>query len=121
MKDNANVEAPSHLLIVQKNAHKKGFTEDEALLIKRSKQENVAGKFRANAYLARHPELILADEIGAGTNQYGKPTQMNWMNGDLEDLAAPLQEQIAEGFATRFNYERWNLSARYFRADFRRK
>jgi N12 class adenine-specific DNA methylase len=108
MKDNANLEAPSHLLIVQKNAHKKGFTEDEALLIGTVEQENVAGKFRVNAYLARHQELILADETGAGTNQYGKPSQMNWMNGDLEELAAPLQSQIAEGFATRFNYERWN-------------
>jgi N12 class adenine-specific DNA methylase len=108
MKDNANVEAPSHLLIIQKNDHKKGFSEEEALLIQTIEEENAAGKFPANAYLIRHPELILADEIGAGTNQYGKPTQMVWMNGDLDDLAAPLQEQIAEGLATRFNRERWN-------------
>jgi N12 class adenine-specific DNA methylase len=108
MKDNANVEAPSHLIIVQKNDQKKGFTEDEVLLIDTVEQENVAGKFPVNAYLARHPELILADEIGAGTNQYGKPSQMIWMNGDLEDLAQPLQNQIAEGLATRFKRERWN-------------
>ncbi|MES2063417.1 MAG: helicase-related protein [Bacteroidota bacterium] len=108
MKENANVEAPSHLFIVQKNDDKKGFTEEEALLIQTTEQENVAGKFSANAYLAAHSELILADEIGVGTNQYGRPTQMVWMNGDLEDLAAPLQEQIAEGFVTRFNREKWN-------------
>ncbi|RYD86396.1 MAG: SAM-dependent DNA methyltransferase, partial [Sphingobacteriales bacterium] len=70
MKDNANVEAPSHLLIVQKNDDKHGFSTEEALLIQTVEQENVAGKFPANAYLAAHPELVLADEIGDGTNQY---------------------------------------------------
>jgi len=108
MKDNANVEAPSHLLIVQKNDQKKEFSEEEALLIDTIEQENEVGKFPLNAYLARHPELILADELAPGTNQYGKPSQTIWMNGDLEDLAQPLQEQIAEGLATRFNRERWN-------------
>ncbi|TSJ40934.1 DNA methylase [Mucilaginibacter corticis] len=107
MKDNANVEAPSHLLVVQKNNQKKGFTADEALLIDTIEQENSAGTFSQNAYLERHPELILADEIGAGTNQYGKPSQTIWMNGDLEDLAGPLQEQITEGLASRFDRTRW--------------
>jgi len=108
MKDNANVEAPSHLLIVQKNDDKKEFSEEEALLIDITEQENDAGKFPLNAYLARHPELILGDEIAAGTNQYGKPSQTIWMNGDMEDLAKPLQEQIAEGLSIRFNREKWN-------------
>ena len=61
-----------------------------------------------NAYLVRHPELILADEIAAGTNQYGKPSQTIWMNGDLESLQEPLKEQIAEGLSARFSRERWN-------------
>jgi N12 class adenine-specific DNA methylase len=111
MKDNANVEAPSHLLIVQKNDDKKEFSEEEALLIDITEQENEVGKFPLNAYLARHPELILADEIAPGTNQYGKPSQTIWMNGDLQDLAQSLQEQIAEGLATRFDRERWSTVA----------
>ena len=108
MKDNANVEAPSHLLIVQKNDHKQDFSEEEALLIETTEQQNEAGKYFINAYLSRHSELILADEISAGTNQYGKPSQTIWMNGDMEDLYQPLQEQIAKGLSARFNYERWN-------------
>ena len=108
MKDNANVEAPSHLLIVQKNDHKQDFSEEEALLIETTEQQNDAGKYFINAYLSRHSELILADEIAAGTNQYGKPSQTIWMNADMEDLHQPLQEQIAEGLSVRFSYDCWN-------------
>jgi len=108
MKENANVEAPSHLLIVQKHDHKENFSEAEALLINTVEQENEAGKYQINAYLERHPELILADEVGAGTNQYGKPTQTIWMNGDMEDLRIPLQAQIAAAFSSRFDHERWH-------------
>jgi len=108
MKENANVEAPSYLLVVQKNDHKREFSEEEALLIETTEQENDAGKYFINAYFARHPELILADEISAGSNQYGKPCQTIWMNGDMGDLMGPLQEQIVKGLSVRFNHERWN-------------
>jgi len=111
MKDNANVEAPSHLLVIQKNDHKQELSEEEALLIGAVEEENAAGKYFVNGYLQQHPELILADEISAGTNQYGKPSQTIWMNGDPDDLQEPLQQQIAEGLARRFNRERWNQVA----------
>ncbi len=108
MKSNANVEAPTHLLIVQKNDQKSDFTETEALLLECVSQRNEHGKYFINAYIARHHELILGDEISEGTNQYGMPAQNIWMNGNMEDLREPLQEQIAEGLEARFNYERWN-------------
>jgi len=57
-------------LIVQKNNQKKNFSEAEALLIQTAEEENAAGKFTVNAYLQRHPELLLGDEISAGTNGY---------------------------------------------------
>ena len=108
MKDSANVEAPSHLLIVQKNDHKETFTETEQLLLETAELENENGKFQQNAYVVRHQELILADEVGPGTNQYGEPSQTIWHNGDLEDLKQPLQEQIADGLDANFNRARWN-------------
>jgi N12 class adenine-specific DNA methylase len=108
MKSNANVEAPTHLLIVQKNDQKSDFTETEALLLECVAQQNTHGKYYLNGYVARHHEFILGDEINEGTNQYGMPALNVWMNGDMEDLREPLQEQIAEGLSVRFNYDRWN-------------
>jgi len=111
MKGNANVEAPTHLLVVQKNDQKSDFTETEALLLECAVKHNEHGKYFVNAYADRHQELILGDEIGEGTNQYGMPSQTIWMNGDIEDLREPLQAQIAEGLSARFNYDRWNKIA----------
>src|SRR5581483_2010984 len=107
MKDTANTEAPSHLLLVQKNDFKEAFTADEILLIDTVEQENRYGKFSLNAYIDRHPELLLGDTKGEGKNQYGKACQSLWQKGPLEAIWLPLQEQIAEGLATRFDHDRW--------------
>ncbi|WP_345951268.1 helicase-related protein [Mucilaginibacter sp. PAMB04274] len=114
MKENANVEAPSHLLVVQKNDHKNSLTEDEQLLISIVEQENGYGSYTVNGYVLRHPELILADEVGEGTNQYGKPSQMIWHNGELEDLFSAFAEQIAEGIDARLDKGRFaNLQSEW--------
>ena len=108
MKNNANTEAPSHLLIVQKNDHKDTFSEAEQLLLETKELENDHGKYSLNAYVERHPELLLGDEIGAGKNQYGKASQMVWQKGDLALIRMPLQSQIAEGFSLHFDRNRWD-------------
>ncbi|WPU96458.1 helicase-related protein [Mucilaginibacter sabulilitoris] len=107
MKDTANTEAPSHLLLVQKNDHKEAFTSAELLLIETVEQENSYGKFSINAYIERHPELFLADTIGEGKNQYGKPSQRIWQKGPLEDIRQPLRKQVAKGLAANFDLDRW--------------
>jgi hypothetical protein len=107
MKDTANTEAPSHLLLVQKNDFKEDFSGAERLLIDTVEQENSYGKFSLNAYIERHPELLLGDTIGEGKNQYGKAIQMSWQKGPLNDIRQPLLEQIAEGLAANFDRERW--------------
>jgi N12 class adenine-specific DNA methylase len=107
MKENANVEAPSNLLIVQKNTLKTDLSEEEQLLCETIEQENGFGKYTLNAYAERHPELIFADEIADGTNQYGKSTRTIWHNGSMEDLRLPLQEQIAESIGARVNKALW--------------
>lgn len=107
MKDTANTEAPSHLLLVQKNDNKEAFTPSELLLIDTVEQENSYGKFSVNAYIARHPELRLGDTTGDGKNQYGKASQMLWQKGPLDDIRQPLMEQIAEGLAANFDLDRW--------------
>ncbi len=107
MKDNANTEAPSHLLLVQKNDFKEAFSEAEQLLIDTVEQENSYGTFSLNAYIERHPELRLGDTVDEGKNQYGKASQMLWQKGPLEAIRQPLQAQVAEGLAANFDRERW--------------
>jgi N12 class adenine-specific DNA methylase len=107
MKDNANTEAPSHLLIVQKNDHKDSFTEAEKLLIETRERENSFGRFDINAYIDQHPELLLGDKIGEGKNQYGKAIQMVWQGGALDAIGEPLKEQVSQGLAANFDRGRW--------------
>jgi N12 class adenine-specific DNA methylase len=108
MKNNANTEAPSHFLVVQKNDVKERFTEAEQLLIATVEVENSYGKFSQNAYIQRHPELLLGDTIGDGRNQYGKASQMVWQKGPLTQIFEPLWRQISDGLAANFDRQRWN-------------
>lgn len=107
MKEIANTEAPTHLLIVQKNDDKQTFSEAEHLLTATVERENEYGKFSVNAYLADRPKMFFGDEVAAGRNQYGKASQMLWQNGPLEDLLQPLTEHIIVGLQEHFNYNRW--------------
>ena len=107
MKDTANTEAPSHLLLVQKNDYKEAFSDAEELLISTVDQQNEYGNYSLNAYIERHPELILGDTIKDGRNQYGHATREIWQQGTLEAIRQPLQEQIAEGLGANFDRERW--------------
>ena len=109
MKENANTEAPSHLLLVQKNDFKEEFSAAEMLLIDTVEQENGYGKFSLNAYIERHPEITSGDTKGEGTNQYGKAVQTVWQKGPLEEIRRPLIELIAEGISANFDRDRWKV------------
>lgn len=105
MKDTGNTEAPSHLLIVQKNVSKQTLSENDLLLINTSEQENQFGKFNINQYIIQHPEIILGDEIVAGKNQYGRATQTVWQNGDINSIKTQLAETITLGLKNHFDKE----------------
>ena len=105
MKDNGNTEAPSHLLIVQKNVTKQILSENDLLLINTSEQENEFGKFNINQYILQHPEIIIGDEITTGKNQYGRATQSVWQNGDINVIKTQLAETLGNGLKSNFNKE----------------
>jgi len=107
MKDTANTEAPSHLLVLQKNDFKDTFSEAEALLIDTVERENNVGKYSINAYIDRHRELLLGDRKGEGKNQYGKAAYKLWQKGELNYLRQPLMQQINDGLAANFDPVRW--------------
>ena len=111
MKDTGNTEAPSHLLIVQKNTSKKSLTSNEQLLINISELENEFGKFNINKYISQHPEIILGNEIKAGKNQYGSTTQTVWQNDDINFLKENLAAIISVGINQHFNKEAFSLEA----------
>lgn len=103
MKDTGNTEAPSHLLIVQKNENKEGFSTEEKYLIDTVPQENEFGNYHLNKYIHEHPEIIAGDEIKAGKNQYGNANQTVWQHGDINNIAEKLSSSISEGIKARFN------------------
>lgn len=105
MKDSGNTEAPSHLLIVQKNFSKQMLSDNDLLLIKTAEQENDFGKFHINQYIIKHSEIIIGDKITAGKNQYGRATQSVWQGGDINAIKMPLAETLATGLKNNFNKE----------------
>ncbi len=117
MKDTGNTEAPSHLLIVQKNVAKQTLSENDLLLINTSEQENEFGKFSINQYIIQHPEIIIGDEITAGKNQYGRATQSIWQNGDINTIKIQLAGTITNGLKSNFNKEAFSAAIIQERID----
>lgn len=90
MKETGNTEAPSHLLIVQKNNHKTTLSPEEHLLLQNISQQNDFGGYEINKYLALHPELITGSEVRPGKNQYGMAHQTVWQPGDINAIGQRL-------------------------------
>ncbi|WP_348823355.1 helicase-related protein [Flavobacterium aestuarii] len=107
MKETGNTEAPNHLLIVQKNEHKEMLSDDENKLLQTVGMENEFGKYSSNKYLHDRPDLLIADEIQAGKNQYGQAHQRVWQSGDINSIESRLAQTITEGLKENFNKERF--------------
>ncbi|WP_345952952.1 helicase-related protein [Mucilaginibacter sp. PAMB04168] len=106
MKDNANVEVGTHLIMVQKNNEKDTLTEAESLLLNTVERENNFGKYTLNAYLAEQPLLSVGNEIREGTNAYGEATRMVWQSGKLPDIEDHLRSVLVTGLVN-FNMAKW--------------
>jgi len=105
MKDTGNTEAPSHLLILQKNSSKTGLSEEEQLLVSTITVDSRQGTYQIYEYIHHHPEIILGDDISIGTNQYGDVTQCVWQDGDMSVIGDRLYENICDGLLKRFSRE----------------
>ena len=106
MKDNANVEVGTHLVMVQKNDSKSALTDAESLLLECVERENSCGRYHLNAYLAQQPLLAVGNEIREGTNAYGEATRMVWQSGDMADIEEHLQSVLVTGLVN-FNMAKW--------------
>ncbi|MBD0293652.1 MAG: N-6 DNA methylase, partial [Flavisolibacter sp.] len=103
MKDTGNTEAPSHLLIVQKNTTKRELSHHEKELLHTVELKNEYGEYTVNNYLFHHPELIIGNEIKAGKNQYGKAHEVVWQNGDINLIGKQLSATVEDGIKRRLN------------------
>lgn len=90
MKDTGGTEAPSHLVILQKNTHKQKLSPREERLLQLVKQTGPFGDYYVSGYLLDHPEIFMGDEIKQGKNQYGQPVTTVWKTGDMSEIKVPL-------------------------------
>jgi N12 class adenine-specific DNA methylase len=114
MLDTGGTEAPSHLLLVQKNSSKQALSEAEKQLLQTIELNNEYGSFYQNLYINNHPEIIAGNKIGAGTNQYGKATQAIWQDGDINNISGKITAQINQDLQLNFNREAFRNTALSF-------
>lgn len=103
MKDTGGTEAPSHLLIVQKNREKGTYRDIDLQLIETVEKKNEFGEYSVNAYIDAHPEIITGNSITAGRNQYGDANVSVWQDGPIDGIREKLAEIINYGIEHRLN------------------
>jgi hypothetical protein len=104
MHETGGTQAPSHLLIVQKNSSKTLLSEDERLLTQTVSDSNSFGAYHLNRYVKHHPEILVGNQIKDGTDQYGKAHQVVWQNGDISGIEQKLTQLINEGLSARYKH-----------------
>jgi len=101
-KENANTEAGSDLIIIQKNEHKQGLSEDEKLINLTYSHDGESIIY--NTYFDRHPENVLATTTLRGTDQYGKPALEYQHSGGVEGVAHDLRERLMDELPKHLNF-----------------
>ena len=101
-KESANTEAGSDLIIIQKNEHKQGLSEDEKLINLTYSHDGESIIY--NTYFDRHPENVLATTTLRGTDQYGKPALEYQHSGGVEGIAHDLRERLMDELPKHLNF-----------------
>ena len=104
-KENANTEAGSDLIIIQKNYAKQGLTEDEERLkrVYSAEDENIV----RNDYFEHYPDNVLATSILRGHDQYGKPALEYLHTGGVEGIAHELRERLRDELAKHLDFRKF--------------
>lgn len=102
MRETGGTDAPSHLLIVQKDTSKEGLSPQEHLLTETVERGNPKGTYTVNRYVDLHPWTITGSSIGEGTDQYGKAHRTVFQQGDISGIAGKLQGLLSDGFTERY-------------------
>ena len=102
-KENANTEAGSDLIIVQKNEHKEWMAEDEKQISLTYSQDG--DDILYNEYFQRHPDNVLATATLRGTDQYGKPALEYQHAGGVKGIAADLKERLKDELVQHLDFK----------------
>ena len=104
-KDNANTEAGSDLIIIQKNYAKQGLTEDEERLkrVYSAEDENIV----RNDYFEHYPDNVLATSVLRGHDQYGKPALEYLHTRGVEGIAHDLRERLQDELAKHLDFRKF--------------
>ncbi|UOE47818.1 DNA methylase [Mucilaginibacter sp. SMC90] len=111
MKENANVEVGTHLIVVQKNTGKTRLRDADVQLMETTERKNDHGTYHINSYIDAQENIILGDELLEGTNAYGEPNLTVWYNGEMPDIAPFLKKIISEGIGRNFDIKKWQAIA----------
>jgi N12 class adenine-specific DNA methylase len=111
MEASSGVKVLSHLLIVQKQDHKKVLSERELQLLVSEKRSNEFGAYFQNSYIARHPEIKCGSHIGPGTNRYGKAyEQIAQVGVPIQEIGNTLLRIFQHDLSSNLNPEAFNFS-----------
>lgn len=116
MKDTGGTEAPSHLLLVQKNSQKKDLSEEEKCLLQTVTCQNEFGAYPLNEFFHSHPGRYCGNTVVAGKNQYGRVHQTVWQNGGMNDIGGPLEDVLQRDIEIRFSPEAFRRGQQQFHA-----
>lgn len=105
MTDTGGIQAPNHLLTVQRNNDKSSLSPEEQLLVQTTGLENEYGRYHLNSYITEHPEVIIGNEIKPDRNQYGAAHQRVWQNGLMEGIRQPLADLLQRDFNVRLQVQ----------------
>jgi len=113
MQENAGTKAPSHLLILQKRSDKNELSMRDQLMLDTVTMDNEYGQYHVNGLIRElGRNLIIADTIRPGRNQYGKASLEVVQQGDLAGIAPVLAENIRSGLREHFSREAFSRAQR---------
>ncbi len=95
--DYAGTEVGSDLIILQKDTHKEGLTEDEKLFAQTGMLHGVS----TNRYFIEHKEQIVYTSAELDTDPYGKPAMVYKHEGGVEGIAGDLRKLLDENLHAR--------------------
>ena len=88
--DYAGTEVGSDLIVLQKDTHKEGLTEDEKLFAQTGMLHGVS----TNRYFIEHKEQIVYTSAELDTDPYGRPAMVYEHDGGAEGIATQLRELL---------------------------
>ena len=88
--DYAGTEVGSDLIVLQKDTHKEGLTEDEKSFTRTGTLHGVS----TNRYFIEHKEQIIYTSAVLDTDPYGRPAMVYEHDGGAEGIATQLRELL---------------------------